>query len=76
MQNMGIWRIVPAVLYLLNDTIRTEEDVEKYLNLNNLALIPVEEGAVEQMIRDRQKRKAGNRFWNRFLLRRRTRDTK
>lgn len=61
--------LVVVVLYLLNDTIRTEEDVEKYLGLNTLALIPVEEGAVEQMIRDRQKRRAGNRIWNRLLSR-------
>lgn len=61
--------LVVVVLYLLNDTIQTEEDVEKYLGLNTLALIPVEEGAVEQMIRDRQKRKAGKRIWNRWLSR-------
>lgn len=61
--------LVVVVLYLLNDTIRTEEDVEKYLGLNTLALIPVEEGAVEQMIRDRQKRRAGNRIWNRWISR-------
>lgn len=59
---------VAIVLYLLNDTIRTEEDVEKYLNLNTLALIPIEEGAVEQMIRDRQKRRSGNRFWKRWFI--------
>lgn len=59
--------LVIVVLYLLNDTIRTEEDVEKYLELNTLALIPIEEGAVEQMMRDRQKRKAGHRIWKRFL---------
>lgn len=68
--------LVAVVLYLLNDTIRTEEDVEKYLNLNTLALIPVEEGAVEQMMRDRQKRKAGNRFWNQWLFRRKREDAK
>ena len=61
--------LVAVILYLLNDTIRTEEDVEKYLGLNTLALIPVEEGAMEQMIRDRQKRKAGRSIWNRFLPR-------
>lgn len=59
--------LVVVVLYLLNDTIRTEEDVEKYLGLNTLALIPVEEGSMEQIIRDRQKRKAGKSIWNRFM---------
>ena len=32
------------VLHLLNDTIRTSEDVEKYLGINVLGLIPLEEG--------------------------------
>ena len=68
--------LVAVVLYLLNDTIRTGEDVEKYLNLNTLALIPVEEGTVEQMMRDRQKRRAGNRFWNRLFFRQKPRDVK
>lgn len=48
---------VMIVMYLLNDTICTEEDVEKYLGLNTLGLIPIEEGAMEQMLRDRRKRK-------------------
>lgn len=47
-------------MYLLNDTIRTEEDIQKYLGLNTLGMIPIEEGSVEQMMRDRRKRKKGN----------------
>lgn len=62
---------VTVVLYLLNDSIRTEEDVQKYLDLNTLALIPIEEGAVKQMMRDRQKRKAGRGIWERFRFHRR-----
>ena len=33
-----------VVLYLLNDTIKTPEDVERYLGLNTLGMIPLEEG--------------------------------
>ena len=33
-----------VVMYLLNDTIRTTEDIERYLGLNTLGLIPLEEG--------------------------------
>ena len=44
-------------LYLLNNTISSEDDVEKYLGLNNLGIIPIEEGSVEQMMRDKKKRK-------------------
>lgn len=35
---------VVVVLYLMNDTIKTSEDVEKYLGLSTLALIPLAEG--------------------------------
>jgi capsular polysaccharide biosynthesis protein len=48
------------VMYLLNDTISTEEDVEKYLGLNTLGMIPMDEDAVEQILRDRHKRKGEN----------------
>jgi len=37
---MGIY----LLLYLLDDTIKSEEDVEKYLGVNTLAVIPVREG--------------------------------
>ncbi|SNU06277.1 Capsular polysaccharide biosynthesis protein [Lachnospiraceae bacterium] len=33
-----------VILYLLNDSIKTSEDIEKYLGLNTLGLIPLEEG--------------------------------
>ncbi|MCD7823882.1 MAG: Wzz/FepE/Etk N-terminal domain-containing protein [Oscillospiraceae bacterium] len=61
---------VIVIMYLMNDTIRTEEDVEKYLGLNNLAMIPVEEGAVGQMMKDRRKRKEQNGTLLARLLRR------
>ena len=31
-------------MYLLNDSIKTSEDIEKYLGINTLGLIPLEEG--------------------------------
>ena len=33
-----------VLFYLLNDTIKTADDIEKYLGLNTLGLIPLEEG--------------------------------
>ncbi len=33
-----------AILHLMNDTIMTSDDVEKYLGMNTLASIPLEEG--------------------------------
>ncbi len=35
---------VAVVMYLVDDTIKTSEDVEKYLGLSTLALIPMAEG--------------------------------
>ena len=44
------------VLYLKDDSICTPEDVEKYLNLNTLAAIPMEAGSAEQIRLDERKR--------------------
>lgn len=43
---MGVFVVAAAavIIYLLNDTIKTADDVEKYLNLSTLALIPLKEG--------------------------------
>lgn len=43
---LGIFLVAAVVIaaYLMNDTIKTSEDVEKYLNLSTLALIPLNEG--------------------------------
>lgn len=47
---------VVIISYLMNDMVSTEEDVEKYLGLNTLGVIPIEEGTVRQMIIDKRKR--------------------
>lgn len=39
------------VIYLMNDAIHTTEDVEKYLGLNTLGLIPLEEGTSKKSTR-------------------------
>lgn len=36
--------VIVIITYLMNDTIKTGEDVEKYLSLSTLALIPLNEG--------------------------------
>lgn len=35
---------ITVITYLMNDTIKTAEDVEKYLGLSTLAIIPLNEG--------------------------------
>ena len=36
---------VTIILYLTNDTVKTAEDVERYLGLSTLAVIPMNEGS-------------------------------
>lgn len=50
---------VIVVRYILDDTIQSQEDIEKYLGMNTLGLIPIEEGSIEQLKKDRKKRKKG-----------------
>lgn len=47
--------VVILVHYLLDDTIKTSEDVEKYLGLSTLALIPI--AADESNVKQKTKRK-------------------
>ena len=47
-----------AVTYLHDDTIKNKDDVEKYLGLNVLTLIPIEE---EKERADKRRKKAGKR---------------
>lgn len=42
---------VILVLHLMNDTIHTTEDVEKYLGINTLGIIPLEEGVSKRETR-------------------------
>ncbi len=49
------------VLYLMDDTIKSDEDIEKYLGISTLGLIPIEPGAAKQMELDKKKRKAHTR---------------
>lgn len=44
-----------VVVYLMNDAIQTTEDVEKYLGMNTLGLIPLEEGVSKRSTRGHDK---------------------
>ncbi len=44
-----------VVVYLMNDAIQTSEDVEKYLGINTLGLIPLEEGVSKRSTRGHDK---------------------
>ena len=43
------------IVYLMNDAIHTTEDVERYLGINTLGLIPLEEGTSKKQTRGRDK---------------------
>ena len=44
-----------TVSFLLNDSVRSSEDVEKYLGLNTLGVIPMEEGTTRAKMMKRDK---------------------
>lgn len=45
------------ISYLTNDTIRTSEEVERYLHLSTLGIIPLAEGEVKNKKKNKAKRK-------------------
>lgn len=47
--------IIIIVIYLMNDSIRTAEDVEKYLGINTLGTIPLMEGTSKRASHGRDK---------------------
>lgn len=49
--------IVVLVGYLMDDTIRSSEDVEKYLSLSTLALIPIAEDGADSRKKKKKKKK-------------------
>ena len=55
---LGFVIAVAAVLisYLMNDTIRTSDDVERYLHLSTLGTIPLAEGEVKNKKKNKAKR--------------------
>ena len=48
---------IVIVLYLLDDTIKDAEDIEKYLGLTNLGIIPIESNAMKQNELEKKKTK-------------------
>ncbi len=45
-----------VVVHIMDDTVKSEEDVEKYLGISTLGLIPIETGTVKQAEIDKRKR--------------------
>lgn len=47
---------IVILLYILDDTIKNTEDIEKYLGMNTLGMIPIEEGSLKQTRKIKRKR--------------------
>jgi len=50
-----------VVLHLMNDTIKDSEDIDKYLGISTLGLIPIEANAQKQTVMDKKKRRKNAR---------------
>jgi len=48
---------IVIVLHLMDDTIKNSEDIEKYLGISTLGLIPIEANATKQTELDKKRRK-------------------
>lgn len=48
------------LVYLLNDSIKTSEDIEKYLGITTLGTIPLEEGNNKKRIKNKKADEEGN----------------
>ena len=55
----GLAGAIILVLFVMNDAIKTPEDVEKYLGLNTLATIPVFEGETGAKKKKSKRKKSG-----------------
>lgn len=61
---LGIFIIIIIVMvrYMMDDTVKTPEDVEKYLQLSTLAVIPLNEGETDKKRKKKEsKKKLNNR---------------
>ena len=60
---LGIFLAAAIVIvrYLMDDTIKSSEDVERYLGLNTLGILPIEENALKEEQREQMARQAAKK---------------
>lgn len=60
---LGIFLAAAIVIvrYLMDDTIKSSEDVERYLGLNTLGILPIEENALKEEQREQMARQAARK---------------
>jgi capsular polysaccharide biosynthesis protein len=49
--------LITLITYMMNDSIKTTEDIEKYLGMTTLGIIPIEEGANKKVKKIKQSRR-------------------
>lgn len=56
---LGVFLAAAIIIirYILDDTIKSSEDIEKYLGLNTLGLLPLEESGLKEEDRERREKK-------------------
>lgn len=60
---LGIFLAAAIVIvrYLMDDTIKSSEDVERYLGLNTLGILPIEESALKEEQREQMAKQAAKK---------------
>ncbi len=61
MVGFAVTSLICVIIYMMDDTIKTTEDIEKYLGITTLGIIPLEEGAnkrIKKVKQGRRNRKA------------------
>lgn len=53
--------VILFIKYMLDDSIKTPEDIEKYLGLSTLGMIPIDEAEIEETGRRKRRRKDSRR---------------
>jgi capsular polysaccharide biosynthesis protein len=61
MVGLALTSLISVIIYMMNDTIKTSEDIEKHLGITTLGIIPLEEGTnkkIKKVKLGRRNRKA------------------
>jgi capsular polysaccharide biosynthesis protein len=57
MVGFALASFICVMIYLMNDTIKTTEDIEKHLGITTLGIIPLEEGVNKKFRKVKQSRR-------------------
>ena len=52
---------IVIIRYMMDDTIKSSEDLERYLDLNTLGILPIEENALKEEQREEMAKQAAKK---------------